>query len=127
MGNLDLYLGGNRKSAEMLDDVVVKKCEFVDWYLDVVAALEVHIKYDRDPQTSAVLEKYPELDKETKAMAKDYFDKFDLNSDGMITVQEFKSKLSSWGMSDADVHNYIGNKSEELLDDRIVHKHEFYD
>ena len=44
-------------------------------------------------------------------------------------MQEFKSKLDSWGMSPANVHAYLGGgeTADEILEDRLIEKHEFYD
>ena len=43
-------------------------------------------------------------DEESIVRASKYFKSFDLNSDGELTIAEFKTKLAEWGMDGADVH-----------------------
>jgi Ca2+-binding EF-hand superfamily protein len=66
------------------------------------------------------------VDQEVIASADEYFRKFDLNSDGVLTADEMREQLLEWGITQP-LEDYISTDSAgEILADRIITKGEWY-
>merc|ERR1712195_167490 len=127
--NLHLYLGGGKRADGILDDHVIKVAEFVQWYFAVVLQLNLKFK-DDNPQVQAVLDKYADsLQSKHLAEANANFNQLDVNHSGSVSLMEFRAKLEQWGMDGTAVRDYLGGgaMADEILDDKLVEKHEFYD
>jgi Ca2+-binding EF-hand superfamily protein len=66
------------------------------------------------------------IDQEVIASADEYFRKFDLNSDGILTADEMREQLLEWGITQP-LEDYIATDTAgEILADKIVTKGEWY-
>eukprot|EP01052_Picozoa_sp_SAG31_P004836 SAG31_NODE_205_length_20397_cov_19.191152_4_plen_1565_part_00 len=115
-------------AGEILADKIITKGEWYSFFFPVIEML---------PPSPALTQ--AEADAEAQAVANDYgasatliasadefYRRFDLNNDGVLTAEEMRSQLDAWGIVQP-LEDYISTEeTAEILADRIISKAEWY-
>lgn len=115
-------------AGDILADRIISRGEWYSFFFPVIEMLQVSAtltEAEAKAEAKAVADSYG-ASIQLVASADEYYSKFDLNDDGILTAGEMREQLDAWGI-EQPLSDYISTAdAEKILSDRIITKAEWY-